>query len=92
MSIKIIKSLNEWMPSYPSYSCPDIDKAINYIKSIEENDENLDYKIGMAVDYMEAVRDINEELRNSLKDAVDYIEMLDDMVLDLQNELEELTN
>jgi len=62
-----IKSLHEWAPEGPAYSCPDIDIAIEAMESVREINEELRADLKVALETIEYLDSMVCELEAKLE-------------------------
>jgi len=58
-----IKSLNEWAPDGPVYSCPYIDDAIGCMEKVRDINDDLRSSLEQAINLIETLDDMIIELQ-----------------------------
>ena len=80
------------MPRLPRNTCPNIDKVIDFLKEVSEN-EDFERGARWMIDVMEELRGANSMLRGFAEDGIEAqerVEELESEVEELKSEVEEL--
>lgn len=85
-----IKSLNQWTPNSPAFSCPDIDAAIRSMENVRDINDDLRSSFNDAVDIIETLDDMVIELQEDLGIYRDDLKASDRLIKKLEEEIEEV--
>jgi len=78
------------MSKLPRHTCPDIDRVIDFLKEVSEN-EDFERGARWMIDIMEDLRDANSTLRGVAEDGIEAMDRVKDLELEVEDLKDEVS-